>query len=201
LKKTDKLVRGIGTTGTKHPSYIDGKALKPYQVWKDMLFRCTEEYWAKYPSYIGTTCSENFKSYAFFYEWYAEQAGFDNKDVRGHHWHLDKDLLVKGNKVYSEALCVFVPEIINNLLVKCNSTRGLYPIGVYFHKERGNFVAMSKRSGNSKYLGSFSTPTEAFVAYKAAKEVYIKQVAEQYKHQLDPRAYEALVNYQVEETD
>ena len=38
----------------------------------------------------------------------------------------------------------------------------------------------------------FSTPQEAFHAYKVAKENHIKLLAEKYRDQIDPRAYEAL---------
>lgn len=37
--------------------------------------------------------------------------------------------------------------------------------------------------------------------YEVAKEAYVKQVAEKYKDQLDPRAYQALINYEVNEND
>jgi hypothetical protein len=42
---------------------------------------------------------------------------------------------------------------------------------------------------------------EAFSAYKVFKEALIKQVAEKYKLQLDPRAYKALLNYEVNIND
>ena len=51
------------------------------------------------------------------------------------------------------------------------------------------------------HLGYFSKPDEAFNAYKEAKEVYIKSLAEKWKDKIDPRVYEALMKYRVEITD
>ena len=42
---------------------------------------------------------------------------------------------------------------------------------------------------------------KAFNAYKEAKEAFVKEQAEKWKSQIDPRAYKALMNYQVEITD
>ena len=50
-------------------------------------------------------------------------------------------------------------------------------------------------------LGYYNTEIEAFDAYKQAKENYLKQLAEKWKDQIDERAYNALMNYQVEITD
>ena len=47
-------------------------------------------------------------------------------------------------------------------------------------------------------LGRFDTPEEAFQAYKQVKESYIKEVAEKWKGDIDPRVYEALMNWTVE---
>ena len=52
-----------------------------------------------------------------------------------------------------------------------------------------------------KWLGGFDTPEEAFLAYKQAKEAYIKEVANKWKGQIDPKVYEALMNWNVEITD
>ena len=59
------------------------------------------------------------------------------------------------------------------------------------------------RTGYSKdgHLGWFSTEIEAFHAYKVAKEAYVKELAEKWKEQIDPRVYEALMKYEVEITD
>ena len=56
-------------------------------------------------------------------------------------------------------------------------------------------------SSQNKYLGLFNTELEAFYAYKQAKETYIKEVANKWKDQIDPRVYNALMKYEVEITD
>ena len=122
-----------------------------------------------------------------------KQIGFGNEG-----WQLDKDLLVKGNKVYSESTCVFIPAEVNTLLTKRTASRGEHLIGVYWHKTNKAFKAqVSKNKGTQEYLGSFKTEIEAFNAYKQAKESFVKEQAEKYKSQIDPRAYNALMNYEV----
>jgi len=181
---------------------IDKKKRREYFMWKNMLSRCTDKYWGSKPTYLGTNCSNNFKSYAFFYEWCNKQIGFGSVDENNRYWHLDKDLLIKGNKLYSEDTCVFIPSRINNLFVKRENLRGENPIGVYWSKNPCKFVARCNiNKGVQKHLGNFETPEQAFLAYKTFKESLIKQVANEYKSQLDPRAYEALINYTVEITD
>lgn len=202
MLRCSNLVQGIGTKGNNYPSSKQGKKIKEYSLWVDMLLRCTEKYQTKRPSYVATICSENFKSYSYFYEWCQEQKGFGNTDENERYWQLDKDILIKGNKLYSEDTCVFVPSRINTLLIKSNSVRGEYPLGVCWHKNRNQFVSSCSGTDRVKnHLGLFSTPEEAFQAYKLFKEEYIKMVAEEYKSQLDTRTYEALMNYTVEITD
>lgn len=45
------------------------------------------------------------------------------------------------------------------------------------------------------------TPEEAFAVYKREKEKYIKEVANKWKDQIDPRVYESLMNWTIEITD
>ena len=131
------------------------------------------------------------------YEWCHKQIGFNNKG-----WHLDKDLLTKGNKVYSENTCVFIPKEINLMLIKSTASRGEYLIGVYWNKKDNAFIAqVGKSKGKQEKLGFFKTELEAFNAYKEAKETFIKEQAEKWKSQIDERAYNALMNYQVDITD
>ena len=191
-------VCGIGVSGTKYPIKVNGVITKEYTLWTHMLQRCySDTYKKKQPTYEGCEVINNFKRYEYFYEWCHKQVGFGNED-----WHLDKDLLIKGNKVYSESTCVFIPKEINSVLTKCTASRGEYLIGVSWHKRDKVFMAtVSKNKGKQGYLGYFNTEIEAFNAYKEAKESFIKEQANKWKSQIDLRAYEALMNYQVEITD
>ena len=58
---------------------------------------------------------------------------------------------------------------------------------------------MSK--GKRENLGLFNTELEAFNAYKVAKESFVKEQANEFKSQIDPRAYNALMNYEVSTDD
>ena len=187
-------VYGIGVVGTKYPISVNGRNIKEYDLWCNMLKRCySDTLKKKYPTYEGCKCSENFKSYEYFYEWCNKQIGFGNKD-----WHLDKDLLIKGNKVYSENTCIFIPAEINLVLVKRTTSRGKHLIGVSWHKRDKAFIAqVNKNKGKPEHLGYFKTEIEAFNAYKEAKEAFVKEQANKFKSQIDIRAYEALMNYTV----
>ena len=195
-------VCGVGILGAKYPSRVNGVITKEYDLWQSMLRRCySDNFKSKYPTYEGCEVSDKFKSYEYFYEWCNKQIGFSN-DGNGNPFHLDKDLLVKGNKIYSESTCVFIPSEINSLLTKSTASRGEYLIGVCWDKTNKAFRAMvSKNKGKCENLGCFNTELEAFNAYKQAKEAFIKEQAEKWESQIDPRAYEALMNYTVEITD
>ena len=198
----EKLVYDVGNTdGLK--CRLDGKRMTPmYTLWSNMLSRCYgSKTQARQPTYEGCKVSDNFKSYEYFYEWCHSQIGFGNGG-NGNPFHLDKDLLIRGNKIYSENTCVFLPKEINSLLTKREALRGKHLIGVSWKKANNAFVAtVNKNKGKSEYLGYFKTELEAFNAYKQAKEAFVKEQASKFKSQIDPRAYNALMNYTVEITD
>ena len=191
-------VFGAGILGTKHPINEGGIQTKEYELWCNMLRRCySDSFKKKQPTYEGCEVGDKFKSYEYFYEWCHIQIGFANKD-----WQLDKDLLIKGNKVYNESTCVFIPKDINSLLTKSAASRGEHLIGVHWCNTNKAFVAtVSKGKGKRERLGLFNTELEAFHAYKQAKECHIKEVANKWKGKIDPRAYKALMNYEVEIDD
>ena len=187
-------VCGVGILGTKYLPSISGRNTKEYGLWCHMLERCySDSFKKKQPTYIDCEVSDKFKSYEYFYEWCNKQIGFCNEG-----WQLDKDLLVKGNKVYSEDSCVFLPQDINKMLTKSNASRGEHLIGAHWCKKGKAFKAqISKNKGKQEHLGYFNTEIEAFNAYKQAKEAFVKEQAEKYKSQIDIRAYNALMNYEV----
>lgn len=172
---------------------------KEYKIWNGIRQRCYNENIRHHcPTYKDVFMSDNFAVYSYFKDWCSKQIGFGNEG-----WHLDKDILVKGNKVYSEDTCCFVPAEINTLILRADRIRGKYPIGVYhdtskFHKR---FSARVSKGGKYKRFGSYLTPEEAFYVYKKEKESHIQEIANKWKDQIDPRVYEAMMNWTIEITD
>lgn len=193
----DKLMPFVVGKGFCNTSTIDnnGKTLKEYRLWLSMLKRCYDDkYLNKYPTYKGCGVSDDFKNFSVFRSWCESQLIIDG-------YVLDKDLIVKGNKVYSEDTCCFVPEVINLLIINNKASRGEYPVGVTKARENRFRARLNKGKGVVEHLGYYKTPEDAFLAYKQAKEDYIKEVAIKWKDQIDPRVYEALMNWVVEITD
>lgn len=171
------------------------KNLKSYLVWNHMLERCYDESLRyKFPTYKDCSVCADWLLFSNFKKW------FDDNYVDG--YHLDKDILIKGNKVYSPETCCFVPQEINKMLTKTNSLRGSLPIGVRRAKN-GMFIAVISRRKETTQIGTYSTPEKAFMAYKEAKEKYIKQQAKSYfdRGLIVELVYKALMNYKVEITD
>lgn len=192
-----KLVCGHGFNDGKYPTKINGIRVPQYRTWRSMLYRCyMEEFHNRSPHYKDCVVSENFLNYSYFYEWYN-----DNNLSKDHSFQLDKDLITKGNKLYSEENCVMLPVRINNTLIRKESVRGKHPIGVYWASQMNKFGSCVGFDNRNIALGYFDNELDAFNAYKAAKELRIKQLAEEYKELIVPKAYNALMNYTVEITD
>ena len=193
-----KLVYGKGFNDKTRPAKVDGKNVKEYGLWRSMLERCfSEKYQTRYPTYKGCNVSDNFLNYSFFYDWCHKQTGFGNIDDKGRSWCLDKDLLLVGNKTYSETACVFVPYEINSFFVDRGNDRGEYPLGVYFHKASGKFKAQCAVNGKQEHLGYFDTPQEAFAVYKPFKENLCKQLALKWQSEIDERLFNAMMKWSV----
>jgi hypothetical protein len=197
----NKLVCGVGIyTKGEYRATRDGKPTRVYDVWKHMLQRCySPKYQAKRPTYVGCTVCGEWIYFQTFASWYF--ANYYEIPLLGTP-QIDKDILSKGNKIYSPETCVLVPSVINSLFIKSNAIRGKYPIGVSYNKKAKKYeVTISYGDGIRHHLGYFDTVEEAFEAYKAAKEAFIKKTAETYKSMIPSNLYEAMMNYEVEITD
>ena len=118
---------------------------------------------------------------------------------------LDKDILYKGNKIYSRETCIFVPQKINSLFVKRDNDRGDCPIGVHPNSSGNYQVHCSNGYGKQIPLGTYSSKEEAFSVYKNYKEKLIKDVIDSYEGKIPEPHYSklrnAMYNYKVEIDD
>lgn len=203
-------VFGVGIIGElKHTTETDNKKpCKEFQTWYEMIRRCySQDYKKKESTYNYVTCCNEWLYYPNFYEWIIKQENYEVwKNIRLS--CLDKDILIKGNKVYSPETCLLVPHYVNTLFTKRDKDRGNYPLGVSYDSATKNYAASVSRVKNGKYrykcFGNYPTPEEAFyLGYKPAKEKHIKEIAEEEfnKGTISKACYEAMMKYEVEITD
>lgn len=172
-----------------------------YTTWFNLLRRIhdeKEQEKTRNRTYKDVLLYEPWYNFQNFSKWLDE----NYYECNGEKMVLDKDILIKGNKVYSPKTCIFVPNKINVLFTKRQNCRGDCVIGVYYDKKRKCYSSHCNfNTGRTEYLGSFNTEEEAFLAYKQAKENYIKKIADEYKDFIPQKLYEALYKYEVEIND
>lgn len=203
--KARKPVCGIGINDYEGKVKENGKRIKCYEIWRDMLKRCYVDYdKPKSQSYRDCVVDDRWLRFSNFVEF------FDNPEngyIDGH--NIDKDLLsrslpVEERRKYSPENCCFLPPLINNVISLQKSHRGKYPIGV--SKDKGGKFSANVNNPIEKrqeFLGLFDTPELAFEAYKKRKKDIITCLAKYYyeKGELTDKAYNALLNFEITKDD
>jgi hypothetical protein len=133
-----------------------------------MLQRCYSPRWqSENPAYEGCTVCDEWLRLSIFWKW-AEPR-----------WtlglHLDKDIIVPGNKVYGPEFCCFVSAALNALLTDHRAARGPWPVGV--HPAKARFQAHCCTGRERKHLGTFDTPKEAHAVYVQFKVGQIREAS------------------------
>ena len=192
--KIERTVCGIGfNSGGNYETSLNKKQLKVYKLWAAMMNRCYNPIYLKQkPNYIGCTVCEEWHDFQNFAKWFYSERFHIFK------YELDKDILIKGNKIYSPETCCLVPHSINMLITNSGSKSGGYPQGISLHKGTGKFRVRLGVYGKIKYIGLFNSEALALSAYKKAKESHIRDVALENKDLIEFSVFEALMNWQVE---
>jgi hypothetical protein len=156
-----------------------------YKTWSSMIVRSfSSNFKEKYPSYKDVSCCEEWKVFSNFKQWMEKQ------DWQGK--QLDKDLLVKGNTMYSPETCLFISKRVNTFLTDGGNTESV--LGAVRDKY-GMFIARISNplsKNNREYIGYFKTEEEAHQAWKKRKHEMALALAEE---QTDSRVAEALKQY------
>lgn len=196
--KGRSLVCGVGVNDSTTSTRRSQKREPSYALWKSILTRCYGVVHTKRASYANCSVCDEWLLFSNFRKWFDDPTNGYKKG-----YHIDKDILVKGNRVYSPDTCCFVPPEINTLIVKHDATRGDLPIGVAKVSDGHKYRAILRVRGKYITLGRFDTPEQAFAAYKEAKEKHIQKMATQYFNEgkISEKVYNALMNYKVEITD
>ena len=180
---------GVGYIGVGEFRPVKDKVA--YKIWMGLLDRCYGRK-ERYPAYKYVTVCKDWFCFQNFAKWFYGQKHSESLDHNGRLYNLDKDILVRGNKIYSPDTCCFVPNEVNTCINR--KSGGLTNVR---KNSKNKWSARINRFGKENHLGCFSTPEEAFLAYKKAKEAYIKDMAEKWKGKIDEKVYEALINWEI----
>lgn len=198
--KPKRLVYGVGNNNADYVvqkfetiGCADGKQKQKlmwkcpyYQAWQSMITRCySAKYQERWTTYAGCTVSDEWLTFSNFKSWMEKQ------DWQGK--HLDKDLLLEGNKIYSAETCVFVTPLVNTFVNDQGLKRGEWLIGADYHKASGKFRARCHNPYTKKegHLGLFTCEQEAHEAWLKRKLELAHELA---AIQTDERVAKALID-------
>lgn len=183
----DRTVYGVGYIGNgcyKSKDENDRKTPE-YTTWNNMIQRCyVEEYIKTHPAYGDCIIIDEWHNFQNFAKWYHENF----YDVGEGRMHIDKDILMKGNRLYSPERCLIIPQRINMIFMNKPNSQGL-PNGI--NKMKSGYRAMY----NTKYLGIFKSVEEAINAHDTEMRIHIKSVTEDYGDKLPSKVRMALLNW------
>jgi len=159
-----------------------------YSRWRDMIRRCYSELeLIKHPNYRGCSVDEQWSHLTIFKPW-METQDWQSK-------HLDKDLLIPNNKVYSPETCCFIDQTLNVFITDRRATKTDYLMGVSLTSVKGctKFRARCNNTftGKNEHLGLFDTQEEAHQTWLTEKLRQAKILA---SLQTDRRVADALVD-------
>ena len=131
------------------------------------------------------------------WEWTADWYDENYYEIDNEIMCLDKDILNKGNKIYSPKNCIFTPLTINSMFTNKENVKSDFLPGVIKHGNKFRARYSNCISKKRIHVGLFLTENEAHLNYIIAKEKYISDVALLYKNKIPYSLYMAMKNYRV----
>lgn len=195
--KTKRLVYGVGINDADYETqkfeYLgkaNGQTVNKslwkcpfYRTWSNMLERCySQRFQSTRPSYVGCTVCEEWERFSNFKAW------METQEWEG--LNLDKDILFRGNKVYSPETCVFISKRLNSFITEPNV--GSLPIGVTWDEGRKKYRAQISNpfTGKNQSLGDYEDSIAAHKVWLVKKLEFARVLASE---QLNTRVAAALV--------
>lgn len=196
----DKTLCGVGYLGIgKHQTKESGKDSKKYITWKAMIQRCYDEnFQIKNPTYKNCSVCDKWHNFQNFGDWFDENFYQVEEEIMC----LDKDIIMKGNKIYCPEYCCFLPKSINSSFIgkKRSNTNSLLGV-VYLEKDDVYQVQCKTINGKRTYLGRFKDKQEAFSVYLSERYKTIRQYIDKYNNYLPNKIKSALLNYEFDMED
>ena len=162
-----KLVFGVAINDADYivQPVVNGKktSCKIYRCWMNMLKRSySKEFHKKNPTYSDCSVCDEWLTFSNFKAW-MERQDWEGKD-------MDKDLLKRGNKIYSPDFCRFIKHN-TNIFITDKRTTSSHLTGAHFSAKKGRYQSYCGNpfTGKTEHLGYFDTEHDAHVAWLKRK--------------------------------
>ena len=175
MKFKSKLVFGVGVNDVEYNVKPRKEIACPYYVkWTDMLRRCYSEIRKGKVCYNDCTVCSDWKYFSNFREWMESQDWIGKV--------LDKDLKLRGNKIYSPDTCIFISPDVNRFMADSRVISSGCYVGVT-RRDRGKVTKFEANCSNTfgktgKYLGAFDSELKAHKAWQEKKLEYAIALSE-----------------------
>ena len=186
----------IGAT-TGDGIYTSWKDKEAYKHWIAMLTRCYKLYNYHLDSHINCYVYESWLNFQDYCKWYYDNIYY----IPGVKMQVDKDILIKGNTLYSPNTCVIVPNTINILFRKSHSNKtNDLPMGVYLDKgsKKNPYKVIFRYNGITKNLGHYDSIDKAKNIYANYKYKYYKELLYSYKDYIPKNTFNKLDKVTIE---
>lgn len=186
----DKTIFGIACLGDG--KYGTGKNSRgkrdTYLNWIAMLQRCYVDMDGKYPAYYGiATVCDAWLNYQNFAEWYEN----NYYEIPNERLHIDKDILYKGNKIYSPETCMLIPQTINEVFRENSKKAKDKDLPETIRRYREKYTV----SFRGRKIGTYKTVDECLKKYNHEKSFYIKDMVRHYGKLLPDNVIHALLTW------
>lgn len=186
-----KTVFNVGYTG--YGEYSKTTHEKLYSKWASMICRgYSEKYKAKKPTYKDVSVCSDWHNFQNFAKWAV------NRDDYLEEWEIDKDILIASNRIYSPESCCFVPRIIN-CAIRSSALKDKTKIPFRIsggQKQYKVFITLDNSVKKALYFKDIEQAHSAVVEFKTKR---VKELAEQFKQQLNSEVYLKLSNFVFED--
>ena len=157
-----------------------------FTKWLSMITRCySKKFVDKNPTYRDCTVCVEWLYFMNFRKWMVTQ-DWEGKS-------LDKDLLVKGDKVYSSETCIFIPQIVNTFITQRRISQYLVGVSRFERDDILRARCSNTFTGKGEHLGYFASEEQAHLTWKKRKHELACQLADS-EYVTDDRVEEALRN-------
>ncbi len=163
IDKLQPRIYGVGFIGDGK-NRTNGSAINSlaYDRWTSMMKRCYDEKYHKVkPTYKDCTVCKEWHNFQNFCEWFIENYPRDGKV-----YHLDKDYIFDGNKVYSPETCKFLTPFENNQISHEKTYTLINPEGETVEIKNLSRYCRDNNINRGSLKGLFSGSTKCYKGWR-----------------------------------